>query len=77
MKAASPQPQLIDENMHIDLERDQSHVVSKRDKMRVIDEILIVSLSEMDRHTIRNSPSSGLISKSPKLTFSYPSSELT
>lgn len=77
MKAGSPQPMLIDENMHIDVDRDQSHVVLKRDKMRVIDEILVIALSEIDRHTVKNSPSSGLISKTPKLTFSYPSSELT
>ena len=76
-KAGTPDPNMIVNNIKIDLARKKSMGASRKEKMSVIDEVLIISVSEVNRLKCKNSPSSGLVSYSPKLSFSYPTSELT
>lgn len=76
-KAGQPDPNIVVDNIKIDIARRKSLISKKKDKMKVIDEILVVSVPEAERIKCKNSPSSGLVSYSPKLSFSYPSTELT
>lgn len=76
-KAGQPDPNIVVNNIKIDIGRTKSPVVARKEKMRVIDEILVISVPEVDRMKWKNSPSSGQATYRPKLTFSYPSNELT
>lgn len=51
-----------------------SLVVPSKDHIKVIEEYLVVSVESNNRKILRHSPSSGIVSYKPSLTFSFPES---
>ena len=76
LRAVTPVPQLMSPQGEGNLNK-LAFVVPKKEKIRFLEEFLIVSIPESSRQTIRVSSSTGMISNTPKLTFSYPSTEIT
>ena len=76
IKACSPVPQMISSQRAVDYRR-KSIVVPKKDKIKFIEELLIISVSEDLKLQVKNSPGAGFFKTLPKLTFTYPSTMVT
>ena len=76
IKACSPVPQMISSQRAVDLRR-KSIVVPKKDKIRFIEELLVISVPDDLKLQIKNSPGAGFFKTLPKLTFTYPNTNIT
>ena len=60
----------------LDLRR-KSLVVPRKERIKIVEEILVVASSDEMKLQIRAGSSLGIINVQPKLLFSYPQSELS
>ena len=76
IKACSPVPQMISSQRAVDYRR-KSIVVPKKDKIKFVEELLIISVPEGLKLQVKNAPGAGFFKTLPKLTFTYPSTMIT
>lgn len=76
IKACSPVPQMISSQRAVDYRR-KSIVVPKKDKIKFVEELLVIGVPEDLKLQVKNAPGAGFFKTVPKLTFTYPSTMIT